>query len=284
MVQDDPIRVTGVQLAQNLKPHVRTLDPFKSFGKSREEGWVARRLDPDRAVWRDSHAIFQQSGDEARRPVLFDWLAQIDEARDDGEIQARRAYPISVLGLGREATAKAADVSIWRHERFTVPLAYLHNQTLLGKLEGALSLAEEVGRLLWPGRMDLVVNDKKISVPRPFQTLAEALLPSPDARPDRKRVDALIEHLAPERRFWAGMEVPFRTLLADLVGHQPEAAHEAWAAVLQRAAWETFREATSGLDRTARALEAVAKAELELRRRLHDTIKDHLPQSKGVTA
>jgi CRISPR system Cascade subunit CasA len=281
---DDPLRVTGVQLAQNLKPHVETLDPFKSFSRSKEQGWVARRLDPDRAVWRDSHAIFQQSGEDARRPVLFNWLAQVDEAQEDGEIQARQAYPISVLGLGREATAKAADVSIWRHERFTVPLAYLRSQTLLGKLEGALGLAEEIGRLLRPGRSDITVNDKKVSVPRPFQALAEAFLPSPDGRPDRKRVEALIDHLAPERRFWAGLEVSFRTLLADLAGDDPEAAREAWAVALQRTVWAAFREGTSGLDRTARALEAVARAELELRRRLYDTLGNHLPRPKGATA
>jgi CRISPR type I-E-associated protein CasA/Cse1 len=280
---DDPLRVTGVQFAQNLKPHVETLDPFKSFSKSKEQGWVARRLDPDRAVWRDSHAIFQQSDDDSRRPVLFNWLAQIDEAQEDGEIQAQPAYAITVAGLARNPR-NAADVLLWRHERFTVPLAYLHSPTLLGKLESALGLAEEIGRLLRPGRTEINVNDKKVSVPRPFQTLAEAFLPSPDGRPDRKRVDALIEHLAPERRFWAGLEVPFRTLLADLAGDRPEAAQEAWAVVLQRTAWAAFREATSGLDRTARALEGVACAERELGRRLHHTLGNHLPRPKGVTA
>lgn len=283
LVQGNPPQVTGVQLAQNLKPHVETLDPFKSYSRSKEQGWVARRLDPDRAVWRDSHAIFQPSGSDARRPVLFNWLAQIDEAREDGEIQAKSVYAIAVAGLARNPR-NAADVLLWRHERFTMPLAYLHDQTLLGKLESALGLAEEVGRLLRPGRTDIIVSEKKVSVARPFQVLADALLPSPDGRPDRKRVDALIDHLAPERCYWAGLEVQFRTLLADLAGDQPEVAREAWAVVLQRTAWEAFREATSGLDRTARALEAVARAELELRRRLHDTLGNHLPQPKGATA
>ena len=115
-VSGDPPLVTGSQLGQNLKVHADTIDPFKSYAMSKEQGWVARRLDPDRAVWRDSHAVFQQSGDDARRAELFNWLALVDEARDQGEIVARPAYPISVLGLGREATAKAADISIWRHD------------------------------------------------------------------------------------------------------------------------------------------------------------------------
>jgi CRISPR system Cascade subunit CasA len=292
---DNPLRVTGVELAQNLKPHVDTLDPCKSYVQSSEQGWVARRLDPDRAVWRDSHAIFQQSQQGARlRPAVFNWLARIDEARDDGEIEAERAYPISVLGLGREATAKAADISIWRHERFTVPLAYLHDQQLLGKLEAALIWAEDVGRLLRPGRMDLVVNEKKISVPRPFQALAEALLPSPDGRPDRKRVDALIDHLAPERRYWSKLEVPFRRLLEALPEDRREDDEDGvvygeqrlpeWAGRLRKAAWAAFREATDGLDSSARALEAVARAEQELRRRLADLLSPHLQERKGVTA
>ena len=280
LVGDDPPRVTGVQLAQNMKLDADTLDPFKSYAMSKEQGWVARRLDPDRSVWRDSYSIFQWKDENGRRPDVLNWLALIDEADEDGEIEAQSSYPISVLGLGREATAKAADVSIWRHERFTVPLAYLHDEVLLGKLETSLGLAEDVGRLLRPGLTQIEVNDKNVSVPRPFQVLAEALLPSVGGRPDRKRVDDLVDHLAPERRYWSKLEVPFRKLLADLAGEHPEEARETWAQHLQRAAWDAFNEATSGLDRSARALEGVAKADRELSRRLHEMLGNHLPNRK----
>lgn len=284
VVQADPLRVTGVQLAQNLKLHADTIDPFKSYARSKEEGWVARRLDPDRAIWRDSHAILQQSGEGGRRPAIFNWLARVDQARLDEEIEAEAAYPLAVLGLGREATAKAADVSIWRHERFTVPLAYLHDTQLLGDLRDALELAEDVGRLLRPGRLDIEVNGKKVGVPRPFQVLAEALLPSIGGRPDRKRVDGLVDHLAPERRYWSKLEVPFRTVLASLPEQPTEQVLARWAVTLRTTAWAVFREATSGLDRSARALEAVACAERELHRRLAGCLGPYLPQLKGVPA
>ncbi|MCC6416630.1 MAG: type I-E CRISPR-associated protein Cse1/CasA, partial [Gemmataceae bacterium] len=207
------------------------------------------------------------------------------------EIQARRAYPISVLGLGREATAKAADISIWRHERFTVPLAYLHEPSLLGRLESALSRAEDVGRLLRPGRTDRTVDGKKISVPRPFQVLAEAMLPKIGDRADRKAVDGLVDHLAPERRYWSRLETPFRHFLAALPDDYEAASDEyglrelpTWAVTLRDTAWAAFREATSGLDRSARALEGVALAERELGRRLRDHLGPYLPTKEGVTA
>ena len=284
LTQDDPLRVIGVQLSQNLKPHAETYDPFKSFAMSKEQGWVARRLDPDRAVWRDSHAIFQQTSESGRRPVLFNWLGRVFRANRSKEIQAAAAYPLSILGLGREATAKAADVSIWRHERFTVPLAYLEDTTLLGDLREMLELAEDVGRLLGRGTTTIQTDGKTVNVPRPFQLLAQTLLAVGENRADPKRVEAAIDHLAPQQRYWAGLEVPFRALLRDLAGDAPDAAREAWAIALQRAAWEAFREATSGLDRTARALEAVARAEHELRRRLYGLLHDHLPAREGVTA
>jgi CRISPR system Cascade subunit CasA len=273
-----PLRVTGCQLAQNLKLDAETLDPAKSYRMDKDRGWLPRRLDPDRALWRDSHAVFQQTGESGRRAEVFNWLARIDEARRDGEIEADTAYPLSVLGMGQEATAKAADISIWRHERFTVPLAYLHEPELLGVLERALALAEGVGRLLRAGRMDIVVNEKKVSVPRPFQLLAEAMLPTIGGKADRKAVDGLVDHLAPERRYWSRLEVPFRRLLAALPEDQDKETGAygitklpEWAVTLRDTAWAAFNEATSGLDQSARALEGVAKAERELTRRLYDS-------------
>ena len=292
----DPPMVTGCQLGQNLKVHDETFDPFKSYAKSKDQGWVPRKLDPDRAIWRDSSAIFQQTDDGSRRAEVFNWLARVDEALDGGEIEAQRAYPLSVLGLGREPTAKAADISIWRHERFTVPLAYLHVSELLGRLERALRLAEDVGRLLKPGTTEITTADrasgkpKQVKVPRPFQLLAEAMLPTIGGKPDRKKVDALIDHLAPERRYWSRLEVPFRTLLIDLPNDHDRESDAygarmlpAWAETLQRTARAAFEEATSGMDQSARSLQAVARAQRELSLRLHATLGEHLALRKGVT-
>ncbi len=60
----DPPRVVGVQRLQNLKLDSGTLDPFKPYRADERVGWAPRRLNPSRAVWRDSHALLQQVGRE----------------------------------------------------------------------------------------------------------------------------------------------------------------------------------------------------------------------------
>jgi len=289
LADGDPPVVVGCQFAQGLRIDPSTLDSMKPYTRSQQEGWVARRLDPDRALWRDSHAILQESDAAGRRPDVFNWLARIDEARLDGDIEARSAYEVTIGGLARNPR-NAADVLFWRHERFTVPLAYLHDESLLGKLAVGLTWAENVGRLLRPGLEQITIDDRRVNVPRPFQVLAEALLPSVGGRPDRKRVDAVIGHLAPERRYWSKLEVSFRHLLEALPDDQREDEEYGvvygeqtlpeWAARLRAGAWDAFQEATRGLDRSARALEAVALAERELGRRLHQQLGVHLPRRK----
>jgi hypothetical protein len=160
-------------------------------------------------------------------------------------------------------------------------------------LNNALVMAEGVGRLLRAGRMDITVNEKKVSVPRPFQLLAEAMLPTIGGKADRKAVDGLVDHLAPERRYWSKLEVPFRKLLAALpddldpaTGAYGRRELPAWAETLRKTARDSFEEATSGLDQSARALEGVAKAERDLTRRLYDDhhLGTYLRLREGVTA
>src|SRR5205823_1725674 len=54
--------IVGCQVLQNHRlPPSPPLDPFKAYRVSKEQGYVPRGIDAERALWRDSHALFQEA-------------------------------------------------------------------------------------------------------------------------------------------------------------------------------------------------------------------------------
>ncbi|MFW6116670.1 MAG: type I-E CRISPR-associated protein Cse1/CasA, partial [bacterium] len=92
----DQIRTCQIQ--QNLKLGESTVvDPFKCYTvpKDKKRGREELGLSSERAMWRDSHALFQEVPGQSSRPELANWLARVERVRRDGEIEARAGYRIS---------------------------------------------------------------------------------------------------------------------------------------------------------------------------------------------
>ena len=217
----DDFSVGTCQIQQNLKlPKQTYLDPFKGFHTDTEKGIYPIAINLNKAIWRDSHVLFQTSSGEFKRPEIMNWLARIDNSRRSGAIQAQSAYKMMVTGLATD-TGKAASIMLWRQERLPLPLAYLveENQCLLGALKDALSLAEEVGRLLDPGFIKIEKADKKGKIfdksdPSPLRDLARLVLfPDKDERAlnieQKKEIVQLIESLSPARPYWVQLGISF---------------------------------------------------------------------------
>jgi CRISPR system Cascade subunit CasA len=225
----------------------------------------------DRALWRDSLALVESLGESAgsRRPKMFSWLATL--ARD-GIISKTQPLQIDALGLA----ADRAKLLFWRHERLTLPLLYLGDddagKRLRERLREAIHLAEEVGRLLGSGFVEIRINDKTANVPSPLRTLAQELLGA------NAPVDDLVRHLAPGRTYWAALDEPFRALLErlpdDTVVDEDgytiygTVSVPIWREQLRRAARDAFEEATHGLEEASRTIRAVSIADRELGQRL----------------
>ena len=201
-----PPTVSHCQLQQNLKLAEGILDPFKCFVKSKELGFRPLGLRQDKALWRDSYALFQQVDDSSKRPAIFNHLAQIQALRISGQIRGRQAYSFSAFGLATDE-GKAASVTMWRHERLPLPLEYLDNKALLNRLKDALEVCEAAGTDL---RMSIRELSRYLLAPNCDQSGAAS------ANPDE--VKSLARSFAAERRFWPKLEAPFKTLLLDLVG------------------------------------------------------------------
>ncbi|MGI8550846.1 MAG: type I-E CRISPR-associated protein Cse1/CasA, partial [Dehalococcoidia bacterium] len=180
-------------------------------------------------------------------------------------------FLVDALGLA----ADRAKLLFWRHERLVLPLPYLDTDRgarLRGQLREALNLAEDAGRLMRSGPVEVSIGEKRIRVPSPFGVLAADLIGA------NGPIDDLVRHLAPGRIYWAALEEPFRQLLLALPGDVKEEdgrpvyggrEFPIWQAAIRRAAREAFQVATDGLGETARTLRAVALGDRELRRRLN---------------
>jgi CRISPR system Cascade subunit CasA len=285
LAEGSPPLVRECQVQQNLRLAVGVLDPFKSYTRDEKSGFVPRGFRPDKAVWRDSHTLFQRSSQVSKRAEVFEWLARIDELRQQGAVRAHSQYSFGLYGFATEVN-KSASVILWRSERLPLPLAYLRDSALLERLRAALALIESVKDALRKG----------------MQRLARTLLfPEVEKLNQQQRDDtaALVRSLGAEQSYWSRLETPFRRLLVDLERDRqvdeldfPEVVRygatvwPAWTGRVELAAKTSFREATRGLDGSARNLKAVALAErtfnYELRRALGEP--DQTGEQEGEPA
>lgn len=254
--------VMNCQIMQNLKlPEGFHFDPFKCYGEDDKRSQFPLKIGPERALWRDSHTLFQRVSNlprrkgSLRRPKIFDWLARIQKDLLGQE------FRFSITGLASESGQ--AKVLLWRQERLPLPLSYLEdNPQLLSSLAKAISFAEDISRIL---------NSNL------FQTAQLILSPDYDPKtkqgrkPDLQNVRNLLKIWAPERLYFAQLEAPFRKLLVEM----PEDRHEdedgdleygrrtlpQWGRVLKDAALKSFEIVTAELGASPRALKAVAQVE-----------------------
>jgi CRISPR system Cascade subunit CasA len=263
-------RETMVAFRKRLKPAAGQ-DPNPPLG-----------FQADRALWRDSLALFESMGNEGSRPKNFDWLASLAMR---GIIRRRQQLTVDALGLMTDpAPGKAARLFFWRHERLTLPLPYLQDDgtqddgtgsRLRARLRQALDIAENVGRLMGSRCVEARIGEKMVNVPSPFRLLAQELLGIGGA------LNEFVRHLDPGRIYWAQLEEPFRRLLErlpeDVIEEDGrpvygETEMPTWREAVRAAALAAFDAATRGMEQSGRTLRAVSLAERDLRRRLYEQL------------
>jgi CRISPR system Cascade subunit CasA len=244
--------VTGVRIRQQMKPADGIRDPFKAYRRSAEAGMIPLRFSPERALWRDSALLFLQATDESARPVLMDWLAEIDEWREDGRIDARPVYELRAYGLN----ADKASVKLWRAETLPLPLALLDDPAAAAVVGDAVALAERAGKTLHGASRVLAAR-----------LLAPGSTEEHGRDPDPKDVARLARSLGIEARFWPDLERPFAGWLQTFAGGAPGDL-DAWRQTVRAAADTAFLAGVDSLAPSGRTLRAVAEAGDAFRRML----------------
>jgi CRISPR system Cascade subunit CasA len=235
-------------------------DPFmmlirREKAPTGQNPWPAVRLREDRALWRDSHALFGSVPNQVTRPAVVDELARLAQA---GALPPAKRYQVSVFGMA----SNQAKVFLWRHERQPLPLLYLESEALVEALRDSLRLTETVrsealGKALW-------------------RLAEETLAPGDDREPDRGALGTLMDSYPASRLYWEALETPFRELVMDLAD-KPEQAGDlkrGWAETVRRQATDALRDTTSGLKTDARNLRAVTAASSLLGGKLRKIIGD----------
>jgi len=256
--------VRSAQIRQNLKLASGEYDPFKAYRVSEERGWLSRRFSVERAIWRDSHALFEVAVDAAvvseRRPEVFNWLLQCRKA---GIGLWRQASQVDFDVLGSLNDGAQATIILWRHDQLPLPLAYLDDPTLRERLRDALHLAENVSQLFTPN------YNKAAKQSYPLRILAAELLTGvSDRDADSADVKRFVAHLGAEQAYWAALDPHFRALLVNLADAMATDGREggrravmAWADQVERCARDIFRGLRVQFDTSGRSLRALTYAE-----------------------
>ncbi|MBM3983365.1 MAG: type I-E CRISPR-associated protein Cse1/CasA [Planctomycetes bacterium] len=229
-------------------------NPMVAYTRAdKKDPWMPVRFNEFRDLWRDSAPLFQlcePHNELERAPRLVHDLAG-SELRTVLPAPAR--YQLSVFGL---CTDKAK-VNFWRHESLPLPLKYLNDAELIGRLKLALKLAEEVGA-------DAL---RKAA----WVTAAARLTGTPGMSPDTDRVRDLVDSFATERLYWSRLELHYRALLVALA--EADAAGRSALVIdwyhntLYRTALHAFDESIGRID-AGRDLKAVTAGGGALRRLL----------------
>ena len=224
--------VTGCCVQQRLKlDSVACPDPWTPFRKSKEKGWLPVRVQPGRAVWRDSAALLAFAGDDERCALLA-WAARLREMG----ILPDRPYRLLATGLCN----RQAKVEAWRSESLPLPVPYLERPALATLVAAAMEDAEKAGKTL---RRALGEVARELGVRR-------------DANADAVTA------------FWSSLEPPFLSLLValpDAAGSiDIEAAVSEWRGTVWSSAVRVFDTAADGIATNARAMRAVARGRVAL--------------------
>lgn len=246
------VREMTIGPALRLNPDVR--DPMKHYSKDEKRGYQVLRFQEDRALWRDSAALFRLSDrDHCRPPATFEWLARLVY---DDYLEKRRVY--RYMALGMSSRRHQAKVYFYRHERMPLPLSYLSEQTAVEHLQSALTLAESVYRQL----RDALSQLAKLLIAPEADTEGGR---KPDKKLDKldKDVNSMVNHWGVLPRYWSSLETAFVELTLALP-QQGQAALPSWREELRRAARQAFEQAEALVGTDVRAIKAAVRARGQL--------------------
>ncbi|MFO0613173.1 MAG: type I-E CRISPR-associated protein Cse1/CasA [Polyangiaceae bacterium] len=237
-------------------------DPqFAYFVRDKTKGPVALRFDEERAVWRDSTALFDAaSGSDQNRPPLA--VVQVSSLVVNGVLPRSARYRLGLFGMATDQ----ARILLWRAEQVPLPASMLVDPDRVEALRSAIELAEQVGRGL----------DTQV-----LFFLCTRHLSIGDRKPDTKDVTALKSALGTLAFYWSSVGNDFPSWLSMLARvEDPETALDRWKIDLRTHANAAFQDAASRLGERARA----HIAEAEGRKRLNLMLHEFIPRQPRSTA
>jgi CRISPR system Cascade subunit CasA len=243
--------------------------------KPGQQAWFPVGIRRERALWRDSTALFQSVDPGTTRPKTFAWLRDLHAAGIFDPVHA--VFELDAFGIAADRQSFYA----WRHERLPLPSLLLTEPRLVAALRIALALAEEIGRLL---RMAAERFAELAVAPGTGTTGAR--------KPDReKAVKPLARSLALDVAYWPRLETPFKHFVTTLPGDRATDEHgndhvgarslPDWGGIVVEVARGVMTTLAATSVDSARGLKAAAVAEGWFGRELLRALRDYLANVKG---
>jgi CRISPR type I-E-associated protein CasA/Cse1 len=239
------------------------LEPMKSYRIDEKRGPLALRFDEDRAVWRDSSALFRFHNSSYRPPQALDSLANLLTELDKGVLEQHQTRRIMALGMSSDQ----AKIEFFRAEHMPLPLDYLRNPDLAGRLAEGLERAEAVSQQLWGAARTLATY-----LVAPHQDSGEG------RSAQREDLDQLMGGWDIQRPYWSQLETHYLRLMEGL-GKEGEAALAEWYALLRRTAIDSLTRAIGKVENSPRGYKAAVQA----RQQLASGLAKALPAKEAVT-
>jgi CRISPR system Cascade subunit CasA len=246
--------------------------PNEKPRRARKRSHRALPFDKGRALWRDSTVLLRlPSGDDdsrAKPPQALRWVQSLVP----DVLKPEQVY--RYLALGMCSQPGQAKVFFYRMEVMPLPLKYLKDEELVGRLSQALEAAEKTG-----GQLRFAVFTLARLLLKPATTDKELKEKKP-SKEEAKRITKLANSWGVERYYWSGLELHFHRLLKDLP-NDSQAALDEWYKQLRRAARYAFEcgEAYAGQDR--RTQRAIVKAREQFDRGLGRTLRSPTQKEGG---
>jgi hypothetical protein len=162
---------------------------------------------------------------------------------------------------------KQAKVFFFRQEQLPMPLDYLTNELLVGKLDVALLKTGTIA-------FDLVQAARLMGMYRQLPKVDEKGWQKQWASLNQNAKAAIndwIAHTGMEHNYWAGLDIPFQIFIIELAQGE-EAALNHWHEHLRRAALDAFEQTTAGVGSNSRSFKAVVRGEDYLKYRLAEIL------------
>ncbi len=232
--------------------------------------WLATRLDEERAIWRESHALlsgFTKGFSETNKPPkVLEVLANMEPH----DLADYRLVPLAVAGVINHQK----NVVNWSQDTLIVSRHLLTSDVTVDAVRQALELAERAGKLLTPTEISLGAKGKPC--PTPMKVLTSEFIKGLGERePQSKDAVSVADHMGIRRAYWAALDLPFHAFLRELpdavsrnadddeiVG---DALRRRWLSSVMKAFDDAFDLALRAIGESPRALRARALAEASRR-------------------
>ena len=218
----------GEQIEESDEPD----DPMMPLYVAKDGKFKVQRLDPERALWRSSHVLFNAQADPKNgRPARA--LAQLRRLASTGLIPSDQAVGLRVVGVA--GNAQGPTTELWRDEVLPFSLSLVQDDAAYARLEQAVKLA----------------HDAEEKLRKRIYRFAARYLQAAIPNPDPKDVARLAESLDPgHHRFWSALAPEGEKL--GLAKIDPEK----WQETVNAASNRAYEQAVNRIPVSGRRLQA----------------------------